>query len=275
LSALTSRRSQSLWFSSALALMTAIYACGGDGDETDGTTDDADGNNPDGNNPDGNNTDGNNMGQDAGQQDTGPHDPYWTDYDAAVDIVPDAEPPARQHVWTSWKTAKNGEDGGASGTLAPTADTTITVTYSGQFYNAQLNAMGTPFWTPPTPYVSVAVPNAPLAVDQIQLAGGDGRVHELAFSVPVENPVISVMSMGSNEMTTVVRFDDDFDLLSFGPGYYGQGMPLKHLPDHVLSGRESSGTIRFNGKFSVLRWKTVLSEPWFGLTVGIPTPQNP
>jgi hypothetical protein len=208
---------------------------------------------------------------DSGLDASGPYDPYWTDFDSSVDLVPDAEAPAKQHVWADWTAFSAGDQGSAQAVFNINVDGGLSLTYRGELYNAQVDG-GLPYWTPSTPYVSVAVPNAPAASDNIMLAGGMGSVHTLTFSAPVTNPVVAVMSMGSNDTTTVCRFDNDFDLLSSAPGYYGEGQPLKHLPDNTLSGRESSGAIRFNGTFTTIRWTAVISEPWYGLTVGVPAP---
>ncbi|HEY6881192.1 MAG TPA: hypothetical protein VI299_24370, partial [Polyangiales bacterium] len=208
----------------------------------------------------------------TGAKDAGAYDPYWSDFDAKVDLVPDAEPPAKQHVWADWTAFTIGEQGSATATFALPGDGGISLTYSGQLYNAQVDDGGVMYWRPDDAYKSAAVPNAPATSDNIMLAGGESRVHTLTFSAPVTNPVLAVMSMGSNDTTTVCRFDDDFELLSHGVGFYGEGQPLKHLPDHVLSGRESSGAIRFPGTYTTIRWLSVISEPWYGLTVGLPSP---
>jgi hypothetical protein len=214
----------------------------------------------------------NDGGADSGDAPDGsePFDPYWTGFDAAVDLSPDAAVATRPYVWADWTTYTIGDDGGATATLN-IDDASVALTYSGQLYNAQAEA-GLPYWTPDTAYKSAVVLNGPPAIDNIMLAGGDNRTHTLTFSAPVTNPVLALMSVGSVDTTTVCRFDDDFELLSFGPGYYPQGEPLKHLPDHVLAGRESNGTIRFVGTYTKISWKSVLSEPWYGLTVGVSPP---
>jgi hypothetical protein len=199
-----------------------------------------------------------------------PFDPYWTGFEASVDLSPDTPVATKPYVWADWTTYTIGEDGGAAATLN-LADASVALTYSGQLYNAQADR-GLPYWTPDTAYKSTVVLNGPPAIDNIMLAGGDNRTHTLTFSAPVTNPVLAVLSLGSVETTTVCRFDDDFELLSFGPGYYPQAEPLKRLPDHVLAGRESNGTIRFVGTYTKISWKSVLSEPWYGVTVGVSTP---
>lgn len=206
-------------------------------------------------------------------KDAGAYDPYWTAFDATVDLVADAEPPAKQHVWADWTMFSTGEQGSAVATFDLAGDGGVSVTYTGQLYNAQVDDSGVMYWQPDHAYKSAAVPNGPGTSDSIMVAGGENRVHTLTFSTPVTNPVLAFMSMGSNDTTTVCRFDDDFELLSHGPGYYGEGQPMKHLPDHVLSGRESSGAIRFPGAYTTIRWVSVISEPWYALTIGLPAPQ--
>jgi hypothetical protein len=201
-----------------------------------------------------------------------PYDPNWTDFDARVDLVPDAEPPAKQHVWADWTEFKTGAQGSASARFNLGADSGIALSYAGELFNAQVDG-GLPYWTPGTAYTSVAVPNAPDTNDNIQLAGGMNSVHTLTFSAPVTDPVLAFLSLGSRNTTTVCRFDVNFELLSYGPGYYPAAQELKHLPDQKLVGRESNGAIRFKGTFTTIRWVAEISEPWYGLTVGLPTPQ--
>jgi hypothetical protein len=201
-----------------------------------------------------------------------PFDPNWTDFDASVDLIPDAEPPSKQHVWADWTAATVGAQGSAQATFPGVLDGGLTLTYSGDLHNAQIDG-GLPYWMPGTAYTSLAVPNPPVTTDNIMLAGGMGSVHTLTFSAPIKDPVLAVMSLGSAETTTVCQFDTPFELLSHGPSYYPEGQPLKHLPDNKLSGRESSGAIRFSGTFTTIRWTALIAEPWYGLTVGLPTPQ--
>lgn len=202
-----------------------------------------------------------------------PYDPNWTDFDASVDLVPDAEPPAKQHVWADWTAATVTAQGSASAQLAISGvDGGIALTYSGGLDNAQIDG-GIPYWVPGTAYTSVAVPNSPPETELIMLAGGNNSVHTLTFSTPVKDPVLAIMSLGSIDTTTVCRFDDDFELLSYGPGFYPEAQELKHLPDNKLAGRESNGSIRFKGTFTTIRWTAEISEPWYGLTVGLPSPQ--
>ncbi|MET0286887.1 MAG: hypothetical protein ABW352_20560 [Polyangiales bacterium] len=202
-----------------------------------------------------------------------PYDPNWTDHDARVDLVPDAEPPAKQHVWADWTEFKTGAQGSASARFNIAAvDGGIALSYTGDLHNAQIDG-GLPYWTPGTAYTSVAVPNPPDSNDNLQLAGGLGSVHTLTFSLPAKDPVLAILSLGSRATTTVLRFDNAFELLSYGPGYYQNAQELKHLPDNKLAGRESNGAIRFKGTFTTIRWTAEISEPWYGLTVGLPTPQ--
>lgn len=195
-------------------------------------------------------------------------DPYWTGFDASVDRVPDAGAPVSYH-WTDWTAAALGEDGGARGVVPLGLDASVDVVYTGQLYAAQLEDGGIDYWKPADAYQSDVVQNTPPDSDLLELSGGDGRRHVLTFSRPVVDPVLTILSMGSQTVTTACRFDDDFDLLSSGLGYYRTGEPLKHLPDHVLSGRESSGAIRFRGTYTTLGWTSLVSEPWYGLTVGV------
>lgn len=212
-------------------------------------------------------------GDDSDEKDADPYDPNWTDFDAHVDLIPDAEPPAKQHVWADWTAATIAEQGSAQAKFAIGGfDGGLSLAYAGSLYNAQLDG-GLPYWTPGTAYKSAAVPNSPDSNELIMLAGGMGSVHSLTFSAPVTDPVLAVMSLGSVDTTTVCQFETDFELLSTGDAYYKEGEALKHLPDNKLAGRESSGSIRFKGTFTTIRWTALISEPWYGLTVGVPSPQ--
>jgi hypothetical protein len=207
---------------------------------------------------------------DSGSPDSG-HDPYWSDYDATVDILPDATTTAKYHVWADWTSFSNGVQGSAEATIYPT-DAGLGISYLGQLVDAQVQG-GTVYWLPDTAYKSVLLKEPPTSADILMLHGGNNSVHELNFSTPVKDPVLALMSVGSKLKTTVCRFDDAFELLSFGGTPWNPEGVLKHLPNNVLSGRESSGVIRFPGTHSRIRFTTVLSEPWFGITVGMPVPQ--
>jgi hypothetical protein len=209
-------------------------------------------------------------GDDAGVREDGGgvSIPMDTAKDAAVTLVPDAGAPAKLEVWADWtaydQSSARGSFNGVLGGLS--------LTYTGDIYNAQVNG-GLPYWTPGGPYTSAAVPNPPDSSDMIMLAGSANSVQTLTFSAPVTDPVLAVFSLGKETSTAVLKFDDDFVVLSGGGmGYYGPQQPLQRQTDHKLSGGEASGVIGFRGTYTTIRWTTVINEPWYGVTVGVPTP---
>jgi len=175
--------------------------------------------------------------------------------------------------WTDWTTATLGNPGSASGTINLPGFGAIGVTYTGEVANATQTAGGTNYWVPGTPYISATVDNAPPASDIITLAGGTGIVNTLAFSVPLVNPVMAVVSMGRPGTYFVdYDFDTPFSILSQGNGYWniqtGQPGSLVSLPGDVLRGIEGHGLIQFNGTVSSISWTAAPSEYWHGFQVG-------
>ncbi|HLO85120.1 MAG TPA: PEP-CTERM sorting domain-containing protein [Nostocaceae cyanobacterium] len=183
-------------------------------------------------------------------------------------VAPSLTQPAfAQNVsWTDWTSATTGLNGSATGSLSLPNQSPITVTYRGEVLFAQTNG-GINYWNPATPYVSPTVPNAPPASDIIALVGGNQRVNTITFSSPVKDPVFGIVSMGQFGIPVRYNFDAPFDVLSFGPGYWGNG-PLTELPGNILQGREGHGVIQFQGTLSSISWTTPVAENWHGFTVG-------
>ena len=145
----------------------------------------------------------------------------------------------------------------------------IGVTYSGEVLFAQTSG-GTNYWNPGTPYVSTAVDNAPPASDIIALIGGSGSgTQTITFSSPVTNLFMAIVSLGQPGYPVTYNFDQPFDVLSYGPGYWGGPGTLTELPGNVVEGIEGHGTIEFLGTFSSLSFTVPTAENWHGFTVGI------
>jgi hypothetical protein len=172
-------------------------------------------------------------------------------------------------VWTDWTAATNGNTGAASGIITPSAGPSIDVAYSGEVFFAQ-TAGGTNYWNPGTPYMSATVSNAPPAADIVSLIGGHPGVNTVTFSSPVTNPIMAILSLGQPGFLITYDFDAPFDVLSFGPGYWGPPGTLTELPGDVLQGNEGHGAIQFQGTFSSISWTTPVAENWHGFTVGVP-----
>ena len=183
--------------------------------------------------------------------------------------------PARagQAVWTDWVHGSTGDVGFATGTLAVVGAPEITVTYTGEVYLVQTNG-GTDYWTPADPYISSEVTNGPPGTDIIGLVGGHTRTNTITFSRPVTNPVMAILSLGDSILQCSYDFDAAFEILSYGPGYYGEPGTLTNLADDVLFGTEGHGTIRFNGVYTSISWTVPTGECWHGFTVGYYRPPD-
>jgi hypothetical protein len=179
--------------------------------------------------------------------------------------------PARPDVtWADWTAATVGVPGTAAGALTFPGPVAIGVSYIGNVAFAQ-TAGGENFWSPTTPYISPTVPNAPPASDLIAMTGGNLIVNTITFSAPVLNPVMAVLTLGRSNVAVTYNFDQPFDVLSTGAGYWGNGT-FSELSGNKLEGAEGHGVIQFNGTFSEITWTVPVAEFWHGFTVGAQEP---
>jgi hypothetical protein len=74
--------------------------------------------------------------------------------------------------------------------------------------------------------------------------------------------------MGQGGVPVRYDFDAPFDIITNGPGAWGNG-PLTELSGDILEGREGHGSIQFQGTFSSISWTTPVPEHWHGFTVGV------
>lgn len=168
--------------------------------------------------------------------------------------------------WVDWTAASPpGPAGAASGVIAPLG---ITVSYTGEINPPAQTAGGAYFWAPNV-YTSAEVDNPPPDPDIIRLTGGIGVLQTITFSQPVVDPVMAILSLGQPSLLVTYNFDAPFDVLSFGPGFFGGPGTLTELPGNVLQGQEGHGTIRFRGTFSSISWTVPTAEFWHGFTVGL------
>src|SRR5664279_857324 len=118
-------------------------------------------------------------------------------------------------TWADWTTAGSNQ---VSGTLGG-----VGITYSGAYFFAQVNNVGTDYWNPQAPYLSATVSNAPdsQSVDIIAIGTG-GQGETITFSSPVTNPVLAVISVNGPGL----YFSAPFNVLSDGCGYWGCGSLL-------------------------------------------------
>jgi fibronectin-binding autotransporter adhesin len=162
--------------------------------------------------------------------------------------------------WVDWHTVLPNND--IQGTVI-VGDSEVTVTYSGERTFVQLSC-GTNYWDPSTPYISADVPNPPPDCDIIALS--QATVKTLTFSEPVSNLFFAVVSLNGNGY----RFDRDFNILSFGRGYWGDGTLTKEVnpPTYDLIGTgEPHGVIQIVGSFSSVSWTSLSNENWNGFSI--------
>lgn len=171
--------------------------------------------------------------------------------------------------WVNWTSAPLGNSSSASGTITSSTLGNITVSYTGEIRSPTQVSGGINYWIPSTPYISAEVENPPPTSDIIALTGGNVTVNTITFSEPVVNPVIAVVSLGQANIATTYQFDAPFDIVSSGPGYWGNG-PLTKLPGNVLRGQEGHGVIQFLGSYTSISWTVPTYENYSGFTIGVP-----
>lgn len=170
-------------------------------------------------------------------------------------------------VWVDWTSGSAGASGSAAGLvdLGPAGPdaSDIAVNYSGEIAFVQ-TAGGTNYWTGPS-YVSAAVDNGPGTSDIIALSSATSKT--LTFSAPVDNLFFAVVSLNGNGYS----FNEDFEILSAGCGYWGCGTLSKTIVDdeyRLIGSGEPHGVIRFNRAVSSITWTSLTNENWNGFTVG-------
>jgi hypothetical protein len=169
--------------------------------------------------------------------------------------------------WADWQSGTTGANGSAVGAF-DTADGPITVGYSGEVAFLQLGT-GINYFTEgsPPPYTSALVDNAPTPAEMIALSTATSKT--LTFSAPVDNLFFAVVSLNGNGY----QFDQDFEIVSTGCGYWGCGGLAKvdlgnGLYQANSTGGEPHGVIRFIGAVSSITWTSLSNEYWNGFTVG-------
>lgn len=172
--------------------------------------------------------------------------------------------------WVNWTSAAPGS---VVGTIDLGGGQTIGVTYSGEFAFAQTNS-GDNFYTDydnngsstTTTYTSPAVQNGPTGWDIIALSQATQKT--LTFSQPVNDLFFAIVSLNGNGYL----FDQDFDVMSYGQGFFGNGSATRvALPDgrfSVVGSGELHGVLRIDGAVQSLTWTSQTPEYWNGFTVG-------
>jgi hypothetical protein len=160
--------------------------------------------------------------------------------------------------WTDWTSATST---GVDGSLVVGAST-VNVSFSGAYSFAQTSG-GINYWNPDAPYLSSVVGNAPPASDIIAL--DQGGVATITFSQAVVDPLIALVSWNGN----TVDFGVPIEVLSYGNGYWGGGIPVVNGSGTGFFGSgEVHGVIRLPGTYTSISFSHT-SENWHGLTVGV------
>jgi hypothetical protein len=167
--------------------------------------------------------------------------------------------------WADWTSGTTGANGSATGVF-DTAEGPVNIGYSGEINFIQLG-VGTDFFSPTAPYISALVDNAPTPAEMISLSTTGSKT--LTFSKPVDNLFFAVVSLNGNGY----QFNQDFDIVSTGCGYWGCGGLQKvdlggGLYQANSTGGEPHGVIRFTGAVSSITWSSLTNEDWNGFTVG-------
>jgi hypothetical protein len=168
-------------------------------------------------------------------------------------------------VWTDWTDGAAGAPGFAEGVLN-IEGTPVNVSYNGEVAFVQTST-GTDYWEPSGAYLSPTVTNRPTDRDIIALSTATAKT--ITFSEAIANPLFAVVSLNGNGY----RFDRDFEILSFGQGYWGNGTLTKvdaggGIYELIGSG-EPHGVIEFQGTFSSISWTSLTNEFWNGFTIGV------
>lgn len=182
-------------------------------------------------------------------------------------------------IWTDWISGTAGAASAAGGAIdlgpAGADPSDIAVNYTGEIQFIQ-TAPATNYWTGPnTTYQSALVDNRPGSTDIIALSRATSKT--LTFSQAVDNLFFAVVSLNGNGYS----FNEDFEIVSFGPGFWGNGTLTKQLVGsefRLIGSGEPHGVIRFNRAVSAITWTSLTNENWNGFTVGtygLAPPVNP
>ena len=169
--------------------------------------------------------------------------------------------------WTDWTSAAVGAGGSAQGVVTRNS-TLISVDYSGEVTPNSQTSGGINYWLPSSPYMSPTIDNGPPCCDIITLVGGSTLTNTLTFSAPLTNPVLAIASLGRASRPVRYLFNEPFQVLSSGPGFWG-GPGTLTGSGNVLTGIEGHGAIQFQGTFSSLSWNAPDAEFWHGFTLGV------
>jgi hypothetical protein len=149
------------------------------------------------------------------------------------------------------------------GTINVGSGVDVTYTGSGNSF-VQTNNSGTNYWTGPA-FTFDGVNHAPTTTDIIAMNLGGTKT--ITFSQKVKNVYLALVSWNGNTGT----FDQPFDIVSQGCGYWGCGsFGTTGSPPFTsfVGNGELHGIIEFTGTFNQVSF-TDVSEGWHGFDVGI------
>jgi hypothetical protein len=101
-----------------------------------------------------------------------------------------------------------------------------------------------------------------------------GTTNTFTFSAPIRDPVLLLVSLGQISIQTTYIFDQNFTILSDGPGWWGGPGTLLQPDPHTLVGIEGDGAIEFQGTYTSISFTTANPEYWNGFTLGAPVYQS-
>ena len=152
----------------------------------------------------------------------------------------------------------------ANGNIALNASTNVSVSVTGTGFSFVQTNGGINYWTQgtPAPYTSGTVSNAPTGTDIIAFNQGGRKT--ITFSQAVSDVYLALISWQGNAGT----FDQPFEVISQGCGYWGCGTFANVTPTSFTGNGELHGIIRFTGNFTSATF-TDLTEDWHGIQIGI------
>jgi len=128
---------------------------------------------------------------------------------------------------------------------------------------------GTDYWksgSANSPYVSSTIDNDPPASSVVSLRYTSTNTFE--FSQPLGNVFLAYISINGNTFS----FNRDFEILSNGVGYWGQGTVVHKVVGDVYQLQTTSGdphgTVGLEGEFDAFSFKAEKDENWFGFQIG-------
>jgi hypothetical protein len=191
----------------------------------------------------------------------------------AVVSAATATPAAAQPVyWADW-TARTFSSGTTAGSATGTLNvngTPVGIAFSGEVNSATNLGGGTNYWTSNrASYLGgVLTDAAPIPSDVIGFDGGTGIPNSITFSQAIVNPIFSFVSVGRSSVPVTLTFNNPFELVAQGPGFFGTGTLVQN--GNSITGIEGNGTIRFLGTYNSIAWTSGQNGEFFGgFTIGV------